>query len=430
MAEAVVSTGIVGDAAEEAGGQEDRTTAVGRRLAALTRSVLGCTRVGIITVDEAGLQHPVAVAGLSRELEVRWWAEQENLPLGAMPDPELAARFAAGEPLVIDMTAPPFSNLPNRYGVRTVLVAPLRIGERLIGILSLDYGGRKHEYTEQEVALAGGVAKLAALALERQRLLGERAAAQASALASREAEERMDVFLSIAGHELRTPITSMKATIQLAERQVNSIATPEAIADHDPAELANRLGRVLRQLDRADRQSDRLDRLVGDLLDVSRLQAGQLELRRERTDLCAVVCESVEEQRLLHPERSILCQAPSDEVGVLVDADRIGQVVTNFLTNALKYSSADRPVAVRVSVEGDAARGEVADEGPGLPPEELERIWERFHRVSSVKQRSSGVGLGLGLYISRGIVERHGGTVGVASEAGRGSTFSFALPLA
>ncbi len=425
MAEAVVSTEIV----EEAD-VASVPSAVGQQLVALTRSVLDCTRVGIVTIDETGLRHPVAVAGLSPEAERQWWAEQENAPVGEASDPEFAARFLAGEAQVVDMTKPPLSELPNPYDVRAALVAPLRIGERLIGALSLDYGAVPHEYTEQEIALGGAVAKLASLALERQRLLGERAAAQASALALRDAKERMDIFLSIAGHELRTPITSLKATIQLAERQVNAMATPEAIAGHDHADLASRLASLLHQLERADRQSDRLDRLVGDLVDVSRIQAGKLELRRERTDLGAVVCESVEEQRLLHPDRAITCQTPTGEVSVVVDPDRIGQVVTNYLTNALKYSSADRPVDVHVSVEGGHARVDVVDQGPGLPAEELERIWDRFHRVASITQRSAGVGLGLGLYISRGIIERHGGAVGVASEMGRGSTFSFVLPLA
>ena len=115
----------------------------------------------------------------------------------------------------------------------------------------------------------------------------------------------------------------------------------------------------------------------------------------------------------------------------MVDADRLGQVVTNYLTNALKYSPTYCPVTVGLDVDARQARVWVRDEGPGLPPEEQEAIWERFHRVKGIEvQSGSGIGLGLGLYICRTIIERHQGQVGVESEPGQGSTFWFTVPLA
>ena len=132
------------------------------------------------------------------------------------------------------------------------------------------------------------------------------------------------------------------------------------------------------------------------------------------------------------PERTIRLQCPPD-VSALVYADggRIEQVVTNYLTNALKYSPADKPVDVGLVVEPQQARVWVRDQGPGLPVEEQEHIWERFHRVKGIEvQSGTGVGLGLGLHISRMIVERHDGQVGVDSAVGEGSTFWFQLPLA
>jgi len=116
---------------------------------------------------------------------------------------------------------------------------------------------------------------------------------------------------------------------------------------------------------------------------------------------------------------------------VVVDADRLGQVVTNYLTNALKYSPTYRPVAVGLDIEEKWAQVWVRDEGPGLPPEEQEAIWERFHRVKGIEvQSGSGIGLGLGLYICRTIIERHQGQIGVESAPGQGSTFWFTVPLA
>ncbi|MBF6591015.1 MAG: ATP-binding protein, partial [Ktedonobacterales bacterium] len=128
--------------------------------------------------------------------------------------------------------------------------------------------------------------------------------------------------------------------------------------------------------------------------------------------------------------RVLALEAPATPVPVVVDADRIGQVVTNYLTNALKYSDADRPVSVSLERVGPLARVRVRDEGPGLSAEQCARLWERGYRAPGIEVRSgTGVGLGLGLYISRAIIERHGGQVGVESAPGHGSTFWLTLPL-
>jgi len=185
-------------------------------------------------------------------------------------------------------------------------------------------------------------------------------------------------------------------------------------------------------LARSARQLTRLDRLVGDLLDVSRIQAGKLELRPEPCDLLEITREAVREQRAAWLGRGITLDLPHHAAVLLhADPDRIGQVVTNYLTNALKYSTEDAPVAVWLRVRGDTARVEVRDHGPGLAPEQQAHLFERFYRVPGIEQQNgSGVGLGLGLSICRTIVERHGGAVGVESAPGDGATFWFTLPLA
>jgi signal transduction histidine kinase len=297
------------------------------------------------------------------------------------------------------------------------------IGDQLVGILSLDNGGIRHEYTEEEIALAGAVAKLAGLVIERERLLREREESRASEIALREANRRMDEFLGIACHELKTPLAAIKGNVQLAERRLQRLTS----------ERKTQFDRLLPDLlENANRQTDRLDRLVSDLLDVSRIQVGKLEMRSELCDLETIVQETIQEQRMINPRRSILVEMPTEEtVPIKADADRIGQVVANYLTNALKYSPVDKPVTVSVETEGAVARVSVHDEGPGLPPAEQERIWERFHRVRGVEvQVGSGIGLGLGLYISKTIITWHGGRVGVTSTPGQGSTFWFTLPLA
>ncbi len=189
---------------------------------------------------------------------------------------------------------------------------------------------------------------------------------------------------------------------------------------------------MLQQFAHTGHQVARLERLVNDVLDVSRVQAGMLDLHPASTDLGTIVREAVGEQRQATPSRTLLLQLPAAQpVPVYADADRLGQVVTNYLTNALKYSPAEQPVVVGLDVAGHEVRVWVRDQGPGLPQEEQGRIWERFHRVKGIEvQSGTGVGLGLGLHICRTIIERHQGLVGVESAPGQGSTFWFTLPLA
>ncbi len=178
---------------------------------------------------------------------------------------------------------------------------------------------------------------------------------------------------------------------------------------------------------------DRLARLVALLFDTSLVHAGKLELHCLPCDLVALVREPLEALRLASPQRTIDLQlVAAGPVPVVADADRIGQVVTNYLTNALSYSSEDQAVAVRVDVPGGGvARVAVTDHGPGLPPREQGRIWQAFYRAEGVRvQSGSGSGLGLGLHICKTIIERYGGQVGIESAVGKGSTFSFTLPLA
>jgi PAS domain S-box-containing protein len=237
-------------------------------------------------------------------------------------------------------------------------------------------------------------------------------------------QAQMETFLGVASHELKNPLTSIKLALQLIERRISLLAQNKADTAHDVTPLLN-------QIARAGHQATRLERLVNDLVDISRVRAGKLDLHLEPTDLATIVHETVEEQRQANPARALVFAFPAGvRVPVWADADRLGQVVTNYLTNALKYSPADCPVEVGLDMEQQQARVWVRDEGPGLPREEQERIWDRFYRAKGIEvQSGTGVGLGLGLHICRTIVERHQGQVGIQSVQGQGSTFWFTVPL-
>lgn len=391
-----------------------------QQIAHLTRDVLACTRVGIVAVDpETRQQRPVAVEGLTPEQKGVWWAEQETEPpLGG--DVELTARLLAGETLIIDMTQPPYNTQPNLYDVHTAAVAPMIVGDRLVGMLTLDHSGAAHVYTEHERQLIGAVAHLGALVIERERLFRERAQAQVDLLAAEEANRRMNAFLGMASHELRTPVTSILPTTELVLQWAQRAAQRNEAPDE----------RTLTSLKRVRAQAKRLSRLVDDLLDFARIGADRLELALDDVDLGALAREMAEEARDTNVNRTVTIAAPTEPVMVCGDAMRLGQALANFLTNALKYSPEDQPVHVRVERDESTARVSVRDFGQGIAPDELARIWDLFHRAPGDSSPRGGVNLGVGLHIARTIIERHGGTYGCESTVGQGSTFWFRVPLA
>jgi PAS domain S-box-containing protein len=428
LAEALVSVPIaeISEAADPASALSD----VSQRLLYLIRSVLNCKRLSITVLDPLTNElRSLAVVGLSPEMEKLWKERRPGFHLSdQIAGASLASQFSAGDVVVIDMRGPAFTKKPNPFGINAILLAPMRIGTRLIGILSLDYGGDEHEFSDGEKSLAKAIAELAALILERERLLAERAKSHANVLALQEANRLKDEFIGIASHELRTPLTTVKASVQLISRQVARLLKLETALSPEALKLITTMQSLL---NRAERQIGIQNRLVNDLLDISRIETGRLELHPEFCDLIALVREVVEDQQALAPARQILfVQNLLEEALVLVDPDRLRQVITNYLSNALKYSASDQPVFVRIALLETRVLVEVEDKGPGLTEDQQEHIWNRFYRVPDIEVKSgSGVGLGLGLYISRMIIERHNGSVGVRSIKGQGSTFWLALPV-
>jgi PAS domain S-box-containing protein len=431
MAEALVSS--TPDDADLSPSPWGSLNVVANQLAVLTRAVIGCERVSIVATDpDTDEMHVAAIASVSAEQERVWranWPRASRLS-DFLPD-ALIARLKAGKAIFIDRTLPPFNSWPNPFGSRALLVIPLRVGERHLGEMTLDYGATTHQSTEQELAMTGAIAKLAAQIIERERLARDREIARANALALAETARRMDEFLSIAAHELKTPVTNSRLTVTLAidtlKRFIAEVEALETMPDGD-------LTVVQKLLERTGDHMDRLSRLVVDLLDVSRIRAGKLQLRLAPCNLAQVVRDVVEEQRQMAPGRVIRLQLPRATrlaPVVLADEDRIRQVVANFLTNALKYSEEYQRVSVCLRTNDGWARLSVRDEGPGIPSAEQRRVWERFYRVPGTQVVSgAGIGLGLGLHISRTIIEQHQGRVGLRSARGSGSIFWFALQLA
>jgi PAS domain S-box-containing protein len=229
----------------------------------------------------------------------------------------------------------------------------------------------------------------------------------------KEIEQRKDDFISMASHELKTPVTSIKGFTQLLARRFQRLGDEES----------------LRFLARMDTQLNKLTKLIGDLLDLSKIQAGRLEYREEPFELDKLVEEIIENVQGTTSTHALILDAPAQEhICVLGDRDRVGQVFINLLTNAIKYSPKADRVLLQVTKEGNNAVVRVQDFGVGIAPDYQEQIFERFYQINEPDVKTYP-GLGIGLYITREIVERHHGHIEVSSKKGEGTTFSVFLPL-
>jgi len=292
----------------------------------------------------------------------------------------------------------------------SLLILPLRTRREMLGALVIAANDPDRAMNDEKLPLAEILAERAALAIENAKLYTEQVDARRKV---EDLSRLKDEFLSIASHELRTPVTSIKGYTQLAKTLIreNDLSTSEEY------------------LDIALDQIDRMSRLILELLDVSRIETGRLEIRREPIPWTTFVNDVVHRHHTAVSDRRFQLNLPVGHKRVIGDRDRLEQVLGNLMENAVKYSPDGSEILVTVEDRGDQLVTSVADRGIGIPTDELGQVFERFHRGRQVSSTNYG-GLGLGLYITKQIVERHGGTIWVESREGQGTTFSFSLPVA
>ena len=372
------------------------------------------TTVDIVRELEAGAANSTGTTariGLWQEdtSKLRFW-EDDATTVDLEPGKHFAGR-------AFELQRPIFSTDPIRdnpdgadsyrsRSVGAVLAAPITAGERRLGVLTLS-AARPPIFAVSDIELAGLLADQAAVILESRALIDHAARVRAREEATRLKED----FLSAAAHDLKTPLTTVVAQAEFLERR----ATRDPNA---PADLAG--------IRRVVRESKRLAGLVGDLLDATRLEQGGLVGEREPVDLATLAQEVCAHDMTDAGVCDVDASAPV--VGVY-DRRRIDQLLQNLIENAKKYSPERTPIKIKVWQQDGEARLTVEDQGIGIPAADLPRIFERFSRASNVDDRRFH-GMGLGLFICRGIVEEHGGRIWVESEVGKGSTFHVALPIA
>ena len=306
-----------------------------------------------------------------------------------------------------ELLDPEVAKLVEGLGLRSAIRVPLVARDRVLGSIAFWKADGSRPYAGPDLRMAEDLAHRAAFAIENARLYRE----------AQDAVGARDEFLSIASHELRTPLTPLQLSLQRLLASANGKQMLEHISTDE----------LRRSLMRWDKQVHRLSTLIDNLLDVSRISAGRLDLKPEAVDLVEVAREIVGRLwgEVANADTPATVLAEAGPVVGLWDPLRVEQVVSNLLANALKYGGG-KPVTVTVSRNERFACFEVRDQGIGIAAEKQAKIFERFERA--VSSRVYG-GLGLGLYIARQIVDAHGGMLEVSSNPGNGSIFTMRLPI-
>jgi PAS domain S-box-containing protein len=398
-------------------------------------AVTGCDRAGITLYNSQTEELlPGAVYGLKPEQIPAWMSEIGKRDRSSPYD---AMLFERHETLTLDfkVLAETFRQqgieLPNPYNIETALFLPLVYRGEFIGMLSLDHAGTHHIFTPHEIRILEGMARLSAIAIQNVRLLSQ----ANEAFTLREANRLKDEFMSLVAHELRNPLTTVKGYTQMIQRQLRKTGTNEGQIKH---------------LDLIVEQSDRMTRLVEDLLDLARIEAGRFELRLNSADLALLAARAIETYQSNTSKHvlTLTLDSGSDHTVYtgFYDVDRLSQVISNLLSNAIKYSpqggvialklyrqsgadlSASIPSGIVDNLPSDLLHFSITDSGIGIPHDQQEALFERFFR-SSLSRASGLPGLGLGLHISSQIITLHNGYMWAESSGENlGSTFHFFLP--
>lgn len=286
-------------------------------------------------------------------------------------------------------------------GFTSAMVVPIFSQIKPIGAITFVTAETNKHYNQGDLAMAQELGMRASMAIENARLYK----------GSQEAITLRDDFISVASHELKTPVTSVKMFTQVLKKHSEQIGDVKAV----------------NHLSKMDKQLDKLTELIYDLLNISKIQAGRMEFRKELFNFDDAVKEVIDVLQQSATGHKIVIQGQTKKK-IRGDEERIGQVINNLVSNAVKYSPKAKKVIVSLSSDKENVRVAVQDFGIGMEKAHLGKIFERFYRVYDTADKTFP-GLGIGLYISSEIVKRHGGKVWVDSTIGKGSIFYVSLPI-
>ncbi|HEV7663640.1 MAG TPA: GAF domain-containing sensor histidine kinase, partial [Chloroflexota bacterium] len=319
-------------------------------------------------------------------------------------DHPIAVVVRSGEPRLAPAISPRFRERGARVFESAVIV-PLVTRSGTAGAITWMVSAERPAYGQQDLGLAQDLARRCALAIDNARLYNE----------ARVAISIRDEFMSVAAHELKTPMTSLRGYAQLLGREFEK----DEVTNPD---------RVRRAANTIQVQADKLARLIAQLLDISRLQSGKLAIEPRRADLSALIRDVVESARNQLKQHTLIARLPH-ELPMSIDPLRMEQVLTNLIDNAIKYSPEGGQIDVSATADERVMRLTVRDHGVGVPTEHRPFIFDRFYQAHAGGPLTSMAGMGLGLYISRQIVELHGGQIEAEFPETGGTRFIVTLPL-
>ena len=416
---------------------------VAQQLVEVIHHVLECHRVLMLAFGPpAGHMHFVAGSGYTPEQE-QYWREIGGCFLPSeVIDETMLARLSANEEAIFTTESLckverfgkqlplPAYDVTTSLASETFLLIPVFLEQQWVGALAIIKANAEDGYTPEEIALVKAVTRQTALFIDCIHCLHTHAETRTRALVLDEVNQLTDEFLMLASHELRTPLTGIMGNLQLAQRRLETLKSQLAT---QPAYVREDIAHAQQPLTAASRSAQLQQRMINDLIDDARIQTHTLPLSLKRWDLRTLLREVVATQQQSMPEHAIVLEImPTEqEVPIIADAGRIKQVLNTYLTNALSYSPAERSVTVQLTIGNALARVSVHDEGPGIPEEEREHLWDRFYRAKgNAVQHELDLSFGLGLYLCQVFIEQHQGSVGVQSVSGQGATFWFTLPIA
>jgi signal transduction histidine kinase len=401
------------------------------QVAETPRTMLGADLASIALLDEEGSHLSVVAAAGPEPSPPGQTPNEDTRQRWPASEARIAALLSASQPTVIEAGQnldalpailptvaghPPTADLHQPVGaVASAVAIPLRLDDAPLGLLIVAYH-QARAFTEEDLTFLSALGQEAALAIRNAHLF-EREREQVARL--RALEQLQAGFVSAVSHELRTPLTCIKTSVELLR------ATLPAAAGHRPeGEQAGPQVELIRTI--ADHTSH-LEALVADLLEVTRLEAGQVTLARQPTDLRPLASHTVDALRPLSDRKrqTVRLHLPDAAGQVEVDRRRIEQVLTNILSNAIKFTPKRGQIDVSLADTPGAVQVCIADNGPGIAEKDQARIFDKFYVVADGRGLA---GLGLGLYLVRQNIELHGGRIWVTSQEGQGATFCFSLP--
>jgi PAS domain S-box-containing protein len=374
-------------------------------------------RASVPHLSDCCFVHIADADGSLKPSEFSCGDRNEEAPLFQVT-PMLTKAVRSKEPQFVEVRTDRSTGFPAKPEVSSYVIYPLFYRDRNLGTITFGFFEHDDFFGRRDLDLISEFSRRAMIALENSRLYHE----------AQEAILSRDEFLSIASHELKTPLTSLSLQLQILNRE---ILRGQGESDKSGGSLKTDgvfvPARALKTISSSEAQSRKLAVLLDELLDLTRIRLGKLELSKEDTDLNSVVNGVAERFRVVVSQKGIPMHIDlKDSMVGNWDPMRIEQIVSNLISNAVKYGNGS-VISIKTFRAGDVARLVVADRGRGIPKDMLGKIFERFERAGVSGTQISG--LGLGLYICRQIIEAHGGSIRVESELGSGTAFVVDLPL-